>query len=300
MSPPGPAPSISAHDGYPLTTLKFIAALLLTLPVTLPVAMAAPVFDAKLRPDTQTLARLSPLADRGFDFLPSHLAAQRRGDGYAHLGDLNLRLRSHGGEWREFSSYRKRVAVKAIDTSAGELGAADISATLGAELPLRVIRRWRIDGRALVLTFELSNRAGSPIEIGALGMPLVFDNILSDRTLDQAHTQASFADPSIANDAGYVQVTRLNGQGPAWLVSPRRTHPFEASAPAARRRHEARTHLEGFHEWMVASRAYAEQEWRNGGEPWNPPTSFKLRRVNRVPSACDSSPRHPSVPSRTC
>ncbi len=33
---------------------------------------------------------------------------------------------------------------------------------------------------------------------------MVFDNIISDRTLEQAHAQASFADPYIGRDAGYV------------------------------------------------------------------------------------------------
>lgn len=243
-----------------------------------------PTFVLKLRADTQTLASLSPLtssmADRDFDFLPSNLAKQRRGSGYAHLGDLTLRLRTAGGPWQDFSSYRLRAPIKPLATDGNELAAADISLTMAtstsAKLPLRVTRRWRADGRSLVLTFSLTNTSTAAVEIGGLGMPLVFDNILTGRTLEQAHSRASFSDPSIANDAGYVQVTRLNGHGPALLVLPEGRTPFEAWRPllddATKRGHT----FEGFHEWMVASRGYAEQEWAKAGEPWNPATTFTL------------------------
>src|SRR3546814_12844333 len=61
---------------------------------------------------------------------------------------------------------------------------------------------------------------------------MVFDNILIDRSLEQAHTQASFVDPYIGRDAGYLQVTRLNGHGPALLVLPRgKDSPLEAYSP---------------------------------------------------------------------
>lgn len=264
------------------------AALLLLTCAAFAQELRTPTLVARLRADTQTLASLSPVADRDFDFLPSHLAKPRRGDGYAHLGDLNVRLRTGAGEWRDFSSYRHRVAVRRLSahgaTSSGsgnghdgESVAADISATLGEDLPLRVIRRWRVDGRVLVLAFSLTNTGNVDVEIGGLGMPLVFDNILDGRTLDEAHTQASFADPSIANDAGYVQVTRLNGRGPALLVLPDGHSPLEAWRPllddATQRGHT----FEGFHEWMLASRGYASKEWAKAGEPWNPPTSFTLK-----------------------
>ena len=42
-----------------------------------------------------------------------------------------------------------------------------------------------------------------------------------------------FSDPSIALDAGYVQVTRLNGHGPALLVIPNSKTPLEACNPIA-------------------------------------------------------------------
>jgi len=67
-------------------------------------------FRLDLRTDTQTLARLSPTADAGFDFVPGAREAERQGDGYVHVGDIHLRLRTEGGAWRDFSSARQPAA----------------------------------------------------------------------------------------------------------------------------------------------------------------------------------------------
>jgi hypothetical protein len=241
-------------------------------------AFRTPAFSLALRADTQTLTSLAPLAERDFDFLPVDRATERRDAGHYQLGDLTLRLRQSDGEWREFSTNHARIPVRALPAEGDTFAAADITASLGADLPLIVERRWRRDGRALALSFTLTNNTTTPVEIGALGFPLPFDNILNDRSLEQAHARASFADPSIANDAGYVQVTRLNGHGPALLVLPLvdegRT-PFEAWRPLDDKLRRGQT-FEGFLEWMVASRAYAEREWKHAEPQWNPPTSITI------------------------
>jgi hypothetical protein len=234
-----------------------------------------PTFSLVLRADTQTLVSLAPVGERDFDFLPVNRAAERRDAGHYHLGDLTLRVRTDNGEWRDFSTNDARIPVRTLPTEGDTLAAADITTSLGTGSPLRVERRWRKDGRSLVLSFTLTNVANAPVEIGALGFPLPFDNILNGRSLEQAHSRASFADPSIANDAGYVQVTRLNGHGPVLLVLPEGRTPLEAWRPLEDKLRRGQT-FEGFFEWMVASRAYAEREWRNADEQWNPPTSFTL------------------------
>ena len=69
-------------------------------------------------------------------------------------------------------------------------------------------------------------RAATPVEIGGLGFPVVFNNMIQNfvtnraRTLPQAHEICSFFDPYVGRDAGYLQVTRLSGAGPALLVVP--------------------------------------------------------------------------------
>lgn len=251
------------------------AAALIALPaLAADQAYHTPQLLLALRADTQTLARLTPVSDPSFDFVPGTRAEERRGDGYAHVGDLNLRLRVGDGGWQAFSSSRARQPIRPLPAGRA-LAAADISATLGAGLPLTVERRWLNDQGALVLRFTLINRAPQPVEIGGLGMPMVFDNIITDRSLEQAHASASFADPYIGRDAAYVQVTRLNGQGPVLLVLPDGRTPLEAWRPIEDNSKRAQT-AEGFYDWTVASKAYAETDWKQAGEPWNLPTSVTL------------------------
>jgi hypothetical protein len=149
------------------------------------------------------------------------------------------------------------------------------------------------------MRFTLVNTSPTPVEIGALGMPMVFDNIIRDRDLDQAHAQASFVDPYIGRDAGYLQVTRLNGSGPALLVLPEKNTPLEAYRPVLEARSAPRGDIftdrsersqvsEGFYDWTVASKAFAEKEWAKAGPQWNEPTSFTLAPGKAARWACAS------------
>ena len=101
-----------------------------------------------------------------------------------------------------------------IKLKRGELAAADITPSLGEGFPLRVTRTWSTSGSHLSLHFAIQNPTKSAVEIGALGIPMVFNNIITDRTLEQAHAVCSFSDPYIGQDGGYLQVTRLTGKGP--------------------------------------------------------------------------------------
>lgn len=271
-------PCLSAQepDGHgqkypPITTTKFRAG----------------GFQVALRRDTGTLASLKPLAHPDFDFVPAWREVERQANGYMHLGDLNLRLRTTDGVWHDFASAHVRKPIRALPASAGVLSAADMTDTLGADIPLRVERIWlNIDG-VLTLRFTLTNTSSSAVEVGGLGMPMVFDNILIGRSLEEAHARASFVDPYIGRDAGYLQVTRLNGKGPALLVLPERGTPLEAYRPILGGREAPAGDLftdrgprgqasEGFFDWTVASAGFAAKEWARAGEQWNTPTSLTL------------------------
>ena len=257
-----------------------------TYPPVATLPFVAGGFRLALRTDTQTLARLTPVAVPDFDFVPGGREAERQADGYVHIGDLNVRLRSEDGVWRDFASAHTRRPIRTLPGGAGVLAAADISASMGA-IPLRVERYWIEEQGVLGLRFVLTNVSSAPVEIGGLGMPMVFDNIITDRTLEQAHAQASFVDPYIGRDTGYLQVTRLNGQGPALLVLPEAGTPLEAWRPIleATRAHADDIFTdrsprgqtsEGFFDWTVASKGFAEKEWVRAGDQWNPPTSIFL------------------------
>lgn len=244
-------------------------------------------FMLLLDPASQTARGLSPVGTPGFDFLPIGRAKERAGNNYNHLGDIHIRLRTGTGAWRDYSSARERRTVRALPARGGVLASADISATMGADMPLRIIRQWVDDKGVPALRFTLTNSSRAPVEVGGLGLPMVFDNIITDRTLEQAHAKASFTDPYIGRDAGYVQVTRLNGAGPALLVLPERGTPLEAYVPiptvqetkglAVIAEASPRTQTsEGFYDWTIASAGYAAREWAKAGAPWNAATSFTL------------------------
>jgi len=247
-----------------------------------------PELNLRLVRSSGTIAGLEPKGDKGFDFTPSELLGARSIDGYYHLGDLDLRLREAGSEeWRGFSTALERHPVKALAPGEGELRRDDLRPTLGADFPLQATRSWAVADGRLALRFTLKNPGNKAIEIGALGIPLIFDNILSGKDLEEAHAVCSFSDPSIAGDAGYLQVTRLNGHGPALVVIPDGKTPFEAYRPIEDQRgakhgaelfHDATPRsmtFEGFYEWMVASAAYQQNEWKQAVE-WNPATSVVL------------------------
>ncbi len=253
------------------------------------VSYETPELSLRLVRSSGTVAGLEPKGGDGFDFTPAELLAARSTDGYYHLGDLDLRLREAGtAQWRGYSTAVERHPVKVLVPGRDELERDDLRPALPKDFPLEVTRSWAVVDGKLVLRFHLRNPSQHAIDIGALGIPLIFDNVMNGKNLEEAHAVCSFSDPSIALDAGYVQVTRLNGHGPSLLVVPDGNTPFETYNPiAGPHRRETKAALfedltprsmtfEGFYEWMVASAAYQQDEWKQA-EPWNPATSIILK-----------------------
>jgi len=247
-----------------------------------------PDFTLSLVRSSQTSAALKPKGGDGFDFAPGDLLPERSQNGYFHLGDVTLRLRlGDSANWTNYSTATVRAPVRPLPPSAHILASADLAATLPADIPLEIVRTWAVEEGRLVLRFRLTNKSTKTVQVGALGIPMIFNNVLNNRSLEQAHAKCSFYDPYIGEDAGYLQVTRLNGHGPALLVVPDGRTPFEAynpildkpgswgAAPVFTDPTPRGITFEGFYEWMVHSQAYAENEWKNA-QPWNTPTSLTL------------------------
>jgi hypothetical protein len=233
-----------------------------------------PDFKVKLVRASQTLAALEPNGAGGFDFTPADRLAMRSKDGFYHLGDIKFRLKMDDGTWREFSTATTRKPVIVLSAQAPDIARSDLSPTLPSDCPVQVIRTWTILGGRLVLHFEIINRTDKPIEIGELGIPMVFNNILTDRRLTESNEKCSFSDPYIGMDAGYIQVTRLKGVGPALVVVPDGKTPFEAYQLLREPSRPQQT-AEGMFEWVIHSKALAEKDWGKA-EPWNVPTSETL------------------------
>ena len=275
-APPPPQPTLGLEHG----TLDF----------------DTPDFTLKLVKDSQTIAALEPKGAKGidpqtpFDFTPADQLTARQGDRFNHLGDITLRLRQDGwqdGAWVDLASSDARAPVAPAPGYHAPngyrlLAAADLTPTLKTA-PVRVVRSWMVDpSNRLVLHFELRNTSTAPVAVGGLGFPVVFNNMIQNfttnraRTLPQAHEICSFFDPYMGEDAGYLQVTRLSGAGPALVVVPEpgtRT-PFEAFRPLDDASRRGQT-FEGAFEWTVFSQAYAENEWKNAAQ-WNAASSMTL------------------------
>lgn len=233
-----------------------------------------PDFKIKLVKASQTLASLEPKGANGFDFTPADRLAMRAKDGFYHFGDITFRLKNDEGTWREFSTAVTRKPVITLPAQSPDLARADLSPTLPADCPVQVIRTWTIENGRLALHFEIINKTDKPIEIGHLGIPMIFNNIITDRKLPEAHEKCSFSDPYIGMDAGYIQVTRLKGIGPALAVVPSGKTPFEAYQLLREPTRPQQT-AEGMFEWIVHSKALAEKDWGKA-DPWNVPTSEVL------------------------
>ena len=192
-----------------------------------------PTIDLELVKSSQTVSELKSAGTDGFDFTPHDRLKSRNGDGFYHLGDITLRLKSDSSaSWKAYSSASERKPVEALTVSDKDvLAAANLKNTFPADFPLTVERLWEQKGDHLLLRFDLKNKTDQPIEIGALGLPLIFNNDLTKKSLEQAHAENVFYDPYIGEDAGYLQVTRLNGKGPVLLVLPWKKSPFEAYRP---------------------------------------------------------------------
>ena len=234
-----------------------------------------PDFSLTLVSASQTVSALQPKGGAGFDFTPADRLPIRSGNGFYQLGDLTFRARAGStGPWKDYSTAAARHPVLPLPPAAGTLAAADLAPTLPADCPLHVVRTWSLENGRLALHFALKNMSLETVQIGALGIPMVFNNIISDRTLEQAHAICSFSDPYIGQDAGYLQVTRLSGHGPTLVVVPDGKTPFEGYRLLDEPMQPDQT-FEGMFAWMVHTQAYAETEWK-GVKQWNPPTMAAL------------------------
>ncbi|HXD00862.1 MAG TPA: DUF5695 domain-containing protein, partial [Verrucomicrobiae bacterium] len=182
--------------------------------------LETPDFNIKLVKDSQTLAGLEPkgvagydftprgrgrrrpestnLIHQAFDFTPADQLTNRQANRYYHLGDLTFRLRTNGGDsWANYSTAAVRQPVAALPAVAPALASADLSATLPGSCPLQVIRTWTVEDGRLVLQFDVKNKLDVPVEIGALGIPLIFNNNAGyDGDKGRVQAMSAFSDPA--------------------------------------------------------------------------------------------------------
>ncbi|OTA81827.1 hypothetical protein M434DRAFT_17213 [Hypoxylon sp. CO27-5] len=237
-------------------------------------------FNAKIVRDAQVLASLTSAGDT-FDFLPFDLISARAGNGQYHWGDITFRYREGStGTWVDGDSAATRKAVTTLQNGSGVLAASNIAPTLPQAGPLNITREWLDVSGDLGLRFTIGNTGESPVEIGSLGFPAEFNSIFTNRPATDTQRLCSLSDPYVGMHAGYIRVSPVRGTGAALVVTPLGDTPLEAYRNLAEPSYAATAYgsqtFEGFYEWQVLSRAWAENEWK-GVQPWNAPSSRTLK-----------------------
>ncbi|KAF2149092.1 hypothetical protein K461DRAFT_288427 [Myriangium duriaei CBS 260.36] len=241
------------------------------------------VFSAQFAAGSGVLESLTSKSAGGFDFSPSDYFQYRNGNGNYHTGDLGLRFRTGtSGSWTTVETAQNRQANTAVTQKNGVYQSNLNAALPAAKGVLDVSRVWAQVSGDLTLSFTITNVASSSVQIGALGMPIEFNNIFYNRTAVDTTNKCVLVDPYIGLHAGYVQVTRLTGTGPNLILTPLGNETkFEGwrflSEPTNGALPYQSQVFEGNYEWDVFTQAFADNEWKNA-TPWNPPTSQTLAR----------------------
>ena len=238
-------------------------------------------FIVSLSNYNQTIQKLSPSDNPNFDFTTSKEFDNRKIEGMNYLGDINLQWKNMADtSWYNYSSAKHRLGNKIIKSSDNKIfSQSTINLPDAAASTFQIKRSWErnnVGGKdGFVLKFTVKNISNRSIEIGGLGFPLIFNNILHGQSLEQAHHENSFSDPYMGMHAGYLQVCRLDGKGRVLLVLPYGNTPFQNYRPLLEDPTPRGLDFEGFYEWNVFSKSYAQTIW-NGVEQWNNPTSIIL------------------------
>ena len=153
--------------------------------------------DSEMSGNMIDLCPVGALTSRPFRYSARSWELQSRASVSPHdcVGsNLTVQVRGNKGNWISYTSATRSTPPQLMRKNQGDLAAHDMTGVFSGS-GLRVIRRWVNDGGDLVLQFELTNMTGNPIQIGGLGIPMVFNNILHRRSLEEAHAVNSFHDP---------------------------------------------------------------------------------------------------------
>lgn len=123
-------------------------------------------FNIGILKSSQTLSSLKLIGDNSFDYSPAKYLKIRSANGFYHLGDLNIRLRTaNTQEWQLYSSASKRAAVSSLPHGKKVLAKANLANTFPSDFPLSIERSWELDHGDLVLRFVIANQTAKDIEI---------------------------------------------------------------------------------------------------------------------------------------
>lgn len=154
------------------------------------------------------------------------------------FGDVVFRFRSGGGAWQHASTAHSRSARR-MDSSQGpgeqriafhyRSDPASVDGIRGFDFD----EAYELRSDVLLWSLTLHNQTDSPLEIGDIGLPLLFNTIYA-RSPEITYQKRVIRHSYIAGDNSYIFWTRANGAGPYLLMMPRSgTHLefFEPTVP---------------------------------------------------------------------
>lgn len=145
------------------------------------------------------------------------------------FGDIVLRYRVGDGEWKHASTARSGATrhvsslpegrgVGAVVEYSGQ--AHETDAINGLDLK----ETYQVEGDALTWRIQISNQSSAPVEIGDLGLPLLFNSYYAKDPV-ATYTQRVIRHSYIEGDDSFIFWMRPDGKGPILLMTPGRgTH----------------------------------------------------------------------------
>ena len=189
------------------------------------------------------------------------------------LGDIQLKVRTAGGAWQSFSTgspqQKRKIFAdhREVMVNYGALRGEDE----GAPSPVSLRESYAVEHGALNWTFTLHNASAAPVEIGSLGLPLLFNTMYAKEPA-VTYSKRVIRHSYIEGDDSFIFLTRANGEGPFGLMTPKsgthleydnvaRKHPGQAPSVFA-----PRDAWEGLYTAFVLAKAEVtpaeEQQWR--------------------------------------
>ncbi|MCC6805024.1 MAG: hypothetical protein IT319_19235 [Anaerolineae bacterium] len=137
------------------------------------------------------------------------------------IGSVEIKYRFPGGHWQEAKSVVSDDTREVTSAQPGDLTVVyerDSTKTKGIRAFALREHYW-LDGDALDWEITLHNKTDQPLEIGDLGLPLLFNtNYVSDSLT--TYTQRVIRHSYIAGHGSFITVMRPNGVGPFLVMTP--------------------------------------------------------------------------------
>jgi hypothetical protein len=157
------------------------------------------------------------------------------------FGDVVFRFRSGGGAWQHASTAGSRDERKVEQSrTPGEQRIvfhypSDPAAADGIR-GFDFDEGWELGGDVLAWSLTLRNQGHEPLEIGDIGLPLLF-NTMYARDPETTYRKRVIRHSYIAGDNSFIFWTRANGVGPYLLMTPRSGTHLEFFEPTVRGNH---------------------------------------------------------------